>query len=477
MIPDLPSWSRLLLWVAGRLVPASQRNDWTREWQGELWHWMAEQSATGRYAEARPAMLSHATGAFQDAFYLRLQQWEPLREKLVYAGSPQFCLSCCILVLAVIAATSGFFERTRQLAGTLPYRDPDRLAILTQRGLFMGQRLGILAKDSDRMRRRTDVYETMASYRWYSTSVSISGSHYPVQAAMVSPEFLELLGIGPEIGRRQVWVSSEFWKGSLGRPASGAPIRVGQEVLTLGGVLPAGFSFLSAKPQIWTVTGPPPADYIEALLGHVVRLRPGIPEEQASQQFLTSLPRKPLQGRWIELTPIGGITNRAFRTYGIAFLLGLLIVAVLTAAGLLQARELRISRAKVVEFWAFFAIRTSLLLLAVVLVVFEYTRAGSLGMLGETEWGNELPSAWVFLFGSGMVLRWSWLDQHKRCPACLWRLGMPVRIGIPGLMLLDHSGQELICRMGHGSLYAPESVLRAEGSDHWIGLLLQEPHT
>ena len=38
------------------------------------------------------------------------------------------------------------------------------------------------------------------------------------------------------------------------------------------------------------------------------------------------------------------------------------------------------------------------------------------------------------------------------------------------LFLLDPTGQELMCPLGHGSVYSSESVLGSEMSDRWLRL-------
>jgi hypothetical protein len=47
---------------------------------------------------------------------------------------------------------------------------------------------------------------------------------------------------------------------------------------------------------------------------------------------------------------------------------------------------------------------------------------------------------------------------------------LPMRIGIPGQMLLETAGEEVMCPQGHGSVYTSESVLGSDMSNRWMGL-------
>ena len=68
-----------------------------------------------------------------------------------------------------------------------------------------------------------------------------------------------------------------------------------------------------------------------------------------------------------------------------------------------------------------------------------------------------------------MILLWAWRDQRSRCRICLERMCQPVRIGVPGRMLLDTAGLEVMCPRGHGAVYTSESVLGSDMSDRWMG--------
>lgn len=79
MKPSL--YSRVLLVLASRLVPAQRRPDWLAEWRGELW---------AVSAACRPAVLGFLLGSFPDAWHLRYNNTPNHRTMM---QSPEACLA------------------------------------------------------------------------------------------------------------------------------------------------------------------------------------------------------------------------------------------------------------------------------------------------------------------------------------------------------------------------------------------------
>ncbi|HEV7136210.1 MAG TPA: hypothetical protein VGN43_06220 [Steroidobacteraceae bacterium] len=116
MIPELPSplarTDRILLGATRWLVPGSEREDWERAWQAELWH-----RSHARNADAAPQLLC---GVVQDALWLRT---ETVSRALT--GTPSLCvlLLLSLLLLAIIPAiiAAGSLQAFAAIAmGTLP---------------------------------------------------------------------------------------------------------------------------------------------------------------------------------------------------------------------------------------------------------------------------------------------------------------------------------------------------------------------
>lgn len=97
MIPALPSplsrADHLLLTATRWLVPVTEREEWLRSWQAELWY-----RSHGRNARSAPGLVF---GVVQDALWLR---FEALRQGLI--GTPTLCILLLgsLLLIATIPA-------------------------------------------------------------------------------------------------------------------------------------------------------------------------------------------------------------------------------------------------------------------------------------------------------------------------------------------------------------------------------------
>ncbi len=73
----------------------------------------------------------------------------------------------------------------------------------------------------------------------------------------------------------------------------------------------------------------------------------------------------------------------------------------------------------------------------------------------------------ISVAGFILLLRWSFVDQEKRCPICLQRVCSPVQFGRPSCPLLSVNVREYICPLGHCVLQMQESPLVEDPVPHW----------
>ncbi|MDR3698431.1 MAG: hypothetical protein P4L56_02275 [Candidatus Sulfopaludibacter sp.] len=118
----------------------------------------------------------------------------------------------------------------------------------------------------------------------------------------------------------------------------------------------------------------------------------------------------------------------------------------------------------------------SFLLLKTLLLV---TIVPLLWIEGGAAFRKSIPNETVRILAGGLVLvvvfiatfewavLWSLADQRHRCPVCLRRLVMPVRIGT-WASVFEPVTTEWICEAGHGSLCVCE--VEAGEPDHWMEL-------
>ncbi|HUH62346.1 MAG TPA: ABC transporter permease [Terracidiphilus sp.] len=336
--------------------------------------------------EAHTAALREFGGVTQTREAHRVQRGFPLLEMRIadvrYAlrqlrRSPGFTSVALItLALGIGANTAVFSVIEAVLLKPLPYRNADRLVLLTDPQ--DPQDGGILYRDFQAWKRDSrSVEEISAFYRNSGWSrVTLTGSEEPVsiQAAFVSADLFSLLGIAPELGRtfteeeesrheRVAVLSYGLWQSHFG----GSPDAIGQTIQLDGvasrviGVMPEVFQFPAADSALWApITSNPhwadPTILINdgqhsrgfyARWQAVARLRPGFGARQAQAEMnaiFASLEKSdpdPNRGTGIKVLPlrleIGGDARLAL--YVLLASVGLLLlIACSNVANLVLAR-------------------------------------------------------------------------------------------------------------------------------------------
>lgn len=103
---------------------------------------------------------------------------------------------------------------------------------------------------------------------------------------------------------------------------------------------------------------------------------------------------------------------------------------------------------------AFLAVKTSLTLVLAGLLSADLFLPFYPMNRGMSDVLQELTFVLLALVG----LRWSFEDHEQRCKDCLRSLASPERVGRPSHNLLEWSGTEQICVLGHGALSSPEMI-------------------
>jgi hypothetical protein len=101
MPSSLPSFDRMLLHAVERIVPAAEREEWSRAWQAELWYVHHRRRHRGRHRFA--IMTDLAVGLTRDALWLRTESW-----RITLSGTASLCLAslaassaaCTLIALA-----------------------------------------------------------------------------------------------------------------------------------------------------------------------------------------------------------------------------------------------------------------------------------------------------------------------------------------------------------------------------------------
>ncbi len=469
----LPRACRLMVWAAERVVPASARDEWKEEHSGQLWQWTLD-AATAGTGDSRFALKAHTRRAVRAALRSRF-----CAEQF---GRPGFCLGVGASLILLLTLFSGGFPVLRHFARGLSYRDPDRVVVMAQGSPYFGIRMGFRDRETKIFRERSRSLEGIATYMWGPTVFQSARGPREVIAAEVGPQFFNVLGVGPSLGQSiegpdTFLASYDFWKTTLrgNYAAIGQSYEIGGRPMRLLGVMPRSFSFLSTPISVWMASGPEPAvpasRWYLALRGAIARLRPGVSQVAAEKELRQILISVSLARRnfVVRATPIADLVYRPARSYSFDLLLSTSLILLWAGFNVFRDRKRGAPWPMIRRFWGFFVLKTMLPLIALFLFVFEFGGVTQLGVTGGVRPGTGPLGAWFFYSGIAMILIWAVRDQPGRCRVCLQPMRLPLRIGVPGQILLESAGQEVMCPQGHGSVYTLDSVHGADMSDRWMG--------
>lgn len=210
------------------------------------------------------------------------------------AKNPAFA-AVAVLTLAVgIGANTAIFSAVNAvLLRPLPYPHSDRLAEVTT-SAAEGLRFGVSYPDLLELRDLTRDFTGVAAYSTQRYNLTGAGDPREVQAAFVTADLFDVLGVQPRIGRPftaaqerdpVALVSYGLWATSFGQDPGllGKSIALDGKSYTVVGVMPPGFHFPDNDIEIWTPVGGILAEEPQAFtnrsfhaLNAVARLAPNV---------------------------------------------------------------------------------------------------------------------------------------------------------------------------------------------------------
>ena len=477
---------KFLLRTASLLVPKQQRAEWYREWYGEAWHWLHFLAESGRLnSQTSMELARHCWGAFPDAAWHRFSQKKVVRAFEDVPRSARFCLGAILGALVFLVLVTGLAPTIRSGFKPLPFRQPDRLAYLSLRGGFLKHDEETLFRAAGKWADRSKTAEMVASYSWHP--VGLIFPHDVVHddiSARVSPNFFELLGSKPVLGRvfapgdetscgHCVVITHRLWTAQFNsdRNIVGATIKVDGRSGTVIGVLPENFVFIFPEVSVWLLPHwDESTKNFADRTGAVLRMGPHASLAQAKQEF----------GRFADADGYGQPQMESFvsrahqgaKLYLFFTVLSLLggIALGSSRLGGAKTRKIKLSFRHASLWWGFFTLKTLLLLAICFVGSLELTGRASIMLTGSVHPLVGPFSTWLFLVTAMVALSWSLHDQGRRCRLCLRRLGNEASVGTPGYLLLDWWGTELVCSDGHGLLHVPEMKSSWQEFDQWVSL-------
>ncbi|PYR62043.1 MAG: hypothetical protein DMF91_08090 [Acidobacteria bacterium] len=286
----------------------------------------------------------------------------------VLRREPGFSVVAIATVALGIGVTTAMFTILHAvLLKPLPYRDPDRLAMV----------YSVLAQGPFRCRdcslsdaaffelKRGRTFRELAAFGTQISTLTGVGDPVRVHHSSVTANLLSLLGVGPAIGQgfqdgddttgrsHVALVSDRLWRSHFGADPAilGKPIRLNGESYTVVGVMPAGFSFpnegkILMSPDVWTPLVLDPAYDANAMRRVVGRLAPGATAAAATTE-LESLLQHPTGGHLrhteqqvrvedLKLALVGDVERLLWLLAGVVACV--LLVACANVANLLLAR-------------------------------------------------------------------------------------------------------------------------------------------
>ncbi|MBZ5524001.1 MAG: ABC transporter permease [Acidobacteriia bacterium] len=481
--------SALVLRAASLLVPRAQRAEWYREWHAELWHRIHFLHESGRLTPATQMELARdCWGSFADAAWLRFD-----REKVLHAAreaprTARFCLVALALALVVVLLGSGFAPTIRTAFASMPYSQPDRLAELSFFGNSIYYPMDNLFNTVPVWEEKSATTESAAGYSWYPSRIVTTNGSRGVVSARVSPGFFDVLGVKPAAGRlfrtgdehecaRCVVISHHAWTSAFQSDPSivGKHIVLGDKERLVIGVLPSRFRFVSPETAVWTVTSPEAVGLYNFAdhSGVVLRLRPGVTVESAAREYrkFVQLAGPAFGSADFNVASINSRMRQGVHLYVLFTLVTFIGSLVMLSRHFFSATAgtpLRL--AGIARWWAFFAVKTLLLLLTCFVGSIEGVRLFFLSVAGSVPAMAGAISTWVFLITTILALTWSLKDQRHRCRNCLCLLTHEAYVGVPGYLFLDYWGTELVCSHGHGLLHVPQMDACWLEENHWTEL-------
>jgi hypothetical protein len=457
---EVPASWLWLIRAASWIVPKPVRQGWRQRRAGEVRRWW---------------------------FYL-LQLGESVTEARIRlrraARSPLFALVASSLLLIAVTLTTGFLSGIRTLYAPLPYADAGRLVACYQVH-FLSVSLGVQARYIRPWQQDSKTLTGLASYEVRSFRLARpSFADENIAGAAVTPDFFRLLGVEAALGRifrpqdspadAPVVMSHKLWRERFGSDprVAGSPVTLDGRTFRVIGVLPRSFWFKSRELGVWTLLpdlgGAAPAP---RLVGAVGRLRPGIAVEAARAE-LGSIARRTsrFQGGALRVVPL-----RQYLRPVLDFIFTGLVAGVALALGFASAQFVRSWRKRygspgeLWRQWAFFFAKSTLLLTGLAALSAEAAARNAMA-LHSYKFLVSLMADWLVVMGALVIFRWSILDQARRCPVCLRRLGMPVLRGSWSSPLLEPASTELLCDQGHGALSVSEVSTTLGEIRRWVAL-------
>jgi predicted permease len=292
--------------------------------------------------------------------------------------SPGFALVAILtLALGIGANVATFSVVYAVLLRPLPFPHPEQLVRIYDDQLGPNEQdIGMSAPELWDLQGRSGVFQGISAVAPSNSAVGGGDRTVRAESLVTSPDYFELLGARPEMGRvftqqdavpgflEPVVISDGFWRSNYGGDPKilGRKMRLDSDLYTIVGVMPAGFRHpgptLNTDVDVWAATGftgkpfpEPPQRSARFIPGAIGRLKPGLTVAQAQAQlnaYVAELTRQypadyPAAAKWtvrlveVKEDLVGPQRTELFILFGaVGFVL---LIACVNIANLLLARS------------------------------------------------------------------------------------------------------------------------------------------
>jgi putative ABC transport system permease protein len=194
------------------------------------------------------------------------------------------CVSVAALALGIGANSAIYTVVNSVLLQPLRYAKPEQLVVLRERNLKAGfPEFSLSPGNYVGYRDQNHTFSRMAAYSGQGLNLSGGAEPERLRGARVTPEFFDVLGRQPAVGRafspeemrigshHVVILSHALWQRRFGGAADvlGKTVKLNEEVYSIIGVMPSDFRF-PARAEIWTPLAMPQPNW-EQRGGHYLQ--------------------------------------------------------------------------------------------------------------------------------------------------------------------------------------------------------------
>ena len=478
-----------VLRLASWIVPRRQRVEWLREWEGEVWHWCHFLVESGRLSKrTEQELLRHCWGAFADATWHRFNRVAFLSFIHEWPRTPRFCIFAILAVLVVFLAgdPASIFS---ELIAPPPYTDAEHLITVFVVGRSPWLAPELLRDRIFQLSKEIPLITGVAAYAWRPSLVRGPSGTESILSARITPGLFGLLGVRPSLGRgfqeselptcgNCIVLSDAIWRSQFhsDRHVIGQSLFLDGRRVEIIGVLPPHCRLAAREVGVLTPfgTGSRPLLPMYEWPGALLRIPAGVDPIEAKKVLETSMNRAssmPLNTR-LGILSVKELEYEFLESCLTWFALAFLILLILMwrPVARLAITGPRGNVRDGFHWWMFFALKSALLLMVILVICLDLVHLAGLGSGGSTQSVMSAGAMWLFWIGTTMALAWSIRDHLGRCRSCLKRLGTQVNLRSAGDFFLERSGTELVCDGGHGILHIPLMQPSCVDSERWTYL-------